>query len=249
MRLRPLLKKILLLQIPVIIVGLIGWSLRSESDFFIIRDIPVEIEFEDNQKALVESLRPGMNKQLLALKGSNIWSVSLSQIQNQLLESPWIKQVEIRRSFPDKISALVRLTSIAFLYVDKRNRIFPVTSSGNQLQAVKASIVPVAPVLRNNKIIKDPKRVQQIIEMLSEVPNIGDLKRDNIASIDFKPITGLTLRLVKGDELVHLGEQDISTKGLQVLRVLDYLKSQKQKARVIDASFTKKVLVRPRKRS
>lgn len=249
MKLMGLLKKILILQVPVVLVALVGWSLRTETEFFIIRDIPVDVEFESHQKSLVESLRPDMNQKLLALKGANIWSVSLKDVRDQLLDNPWIKEVEIQRSFPNKIYALVRLTPVAFLYLDPKNRIFPISEEGVRLDAVKASVVPVAPILRNNKIIKDPQLTKKIIKMLREVPNLGALRKENIASVDYKLVTGLTLRLVEGDEVVHLGEKDISTKGLRVLRVTDYLKSQKQKARVIDASFTKKVLVRPRKRS
>ena len=110
-------------------------------------------------------------------------------------------------------------------------------------------MVPAAPLLRNNKIARDVVLLKKVLQLFSEIPAIGALKRENIESVDYNSETGLTLRLIDSKAVVHLGEQNIQTKALQVLRVTDYLESQKQKARVIDASFTKKVLVRLRKRS
>ena len=87
------------------------------------------------------------------------------------------------------------------------------------------------------------------MEVFQQIPAIGPLKKENIESVDFNSVSGLTLKLLDEDVEVHFGQVNIQTKALQILRVLDYLKSQKHKARVIDASFTKKVLVRLRKRS
>jgi cell division septal protein FtsQ len=244
-----LIKKILIFQIPIIIVAFMGWSLRGESDFFKIKEVPIEVEFAQDQSALIESLKPKISQSLNALKGVSIWKVSLKDVQKNLLSNSWIEQVELHRTFPNKISAFIRFVPISFLFVDNKNRIFPVTENGVKLGKTKPTLVPVAPILRNNNIMKDEAILKKMISLLDEVPSIGDLKKENRGSINYSQANGLTLTLIAGEEIVHFGEVDISTKALQILRVLDYLKSQKQKARVIDASFTKKVLVRPRKRS
>lgn len=243
-----IIKKSILFAIPLVVVALSGWALRSESDFFIVDQAQVEVQFQEGQAAIVDLLREEIKAPIQATKGKNIWSLDLSNLREQLLENPWVDDVELRRRFPNKITSLVHMAPIAFLYIDRKNRIFPVTNRGIKLKSVKTSAVPVAPILRNSKIMEKHSDIQLMIERLNQIPNVGALRRDNIALIDYRPTTGLTLKLSQGQELVHLGEEDIPTKGLQVLRVTDYLKSQKQKARVIDASFTKKVLVRPRKR-
>ncbi len=89
----------------------------------------------------------------------------------------------------------------------------------------------------------------KVLTLYNDIPSIGLLKKENRASVDFDSITGLSVTLVEDSIVVHFGHQDVEAKSLQVLRVTDYLQSQKQKARVIDASFSKKVLVRLRKRS
>lgn len=249
MGLKTALKKTLLVVGPLVATALLGWFLRNETDFFLVEQVPTEIEFEKNQENLVRSISPELNSRLNALKGVNIWKLNLSQVRSGMMTNEWIENVEIRRIFPNEISALVRFKNVVFLFINGQNQIHPVTTDGQILKKVSSSIAPLAPVLRNNKLANDKEQMSKLIALYNEVPNIGSLKRDNIASVDFNSVSGLTLQLINEDSTVHLGELDISTKGLQVVRVTDYLKSQNQKARVIDASFTKKVLVRLRKRS
>jgi len=242
-------KKSLLLLVPLCLVFGFGWYLRTESDFFLVRDLDVDVEFEESQEALLVSLKPELVDTISSLKGKNIWALGLSKIRGQLLDQPWVKEVELSRQFPNKIHSIIKLHSPSLLFLDRKNRIYPILENGEKLPQIRATMAPVAPILRNNNILKDRKALQKLIGLFLEVPSIGALSKENIESVDYNSVTGLTLRLVKGNLIVHLGEKNIQTKALQVLRVTDYLESQKQNARVIDASFTKKVLVRLRKRS
>ncbi len=239
----------MILGLPLMVALVAGWMLQTESEFFVIKDLQVDMEFAENQEALLVSLRPDIEKSLLGIEGNNIWSVSLRDLRDRALKHPWVQEVELERRFPDRIFALVRLQPVAFLFVDKKNSIFPILENGKKLPQIKATLAPAAPILRNNNILKDESTLKKVLQLYAEVPLIGPLQKENIASVDYNTVTGLTLNLIKDDVTVHFGSENIQTKALQVLRVIDYLQSQKQKARVIDASFAKKVLVRPRKRS
>ncbi len=244
-----LLKKIFVVFIPVLLAVALGHILKAENDFFIISDTSVSVVYEDNQKAMVQTLKPYWVKELLGLKGQNIWNVSLPKLRNRILKNHWIKEVELWRRFPDRISTTIHLKGIIALFIDNKNEIFVITREGEKLGPVEPTLVPVVPVLYNDRIAEDPEFLKKLTRILGEIPDFGALKTENISSINFKPMTGLQLNLMDSGITVYLGEENISTKGLQVLRVMDYLKSQNQKARVIDASFTKKVLVRLRKGS
>ncbi len=249
MKTMKLLKKSLILLFPVVVAVFAGWMLRTETEFFVIKDLQVEMELHEHQEALLVSLKPDIEKSLLSLRGQNIWSVSLRALRDQVVEHPWVQGIELERRFPDRIFAVVRLQPVAFLFVDKKNSIFPILENGEKLPQIKTTLAPAAPILRNNNILQDKSLLKKVLSLYSEVPLFGAFEKDNIASVDYNSVTGLTLQLIEGDIVVHLGVENIQTKALQVLRVTDYLQSQKQKARVIDASFAKKVLVRLRKRS
>ncbi len=249
MDLRKILKTVLVFTFPLLLVGLLGWGLGHEKDFFVVRDLEVEMSFRENQEALLVALKPDIQKSFQSLKGQNIWTVSLSRFRSELLNNPWVKEVELSRRFPGAIFSRVHFNQVSLLFADKKNRLFPVLENGTKMPRIKANVTPVAPLLRNNNIFRDPARLQNVLSLYEQVPAIGAFKKGNIALVDHNSVSGLTLHLIKSDVIVHLGDQNIQTKALQVLRVIDYLESQKHKARVIDASFTKKVLVRPRKRS
>ena len=243
------MKKVFFILIPILLVLLVGHVLRTEKEFFIVSRVPVSVVYEGHQEAMVRALKPQWTHQFVNLKGRNIWKIRLSQVYDEILRNDWVQDVELHRRLPDQIAATIRLKGISVLFVDGENKIFPITRQGQKLSSVSPTLVPVVPVLYNDQIANHPELLNKLVAMLGEVPDSGDLKTENIASVDLKPITGLQLNLINSKVTVHLGEKDISTKGLQVLRVTDYLKSQNQKARVIDASFTKKVLVRLRKGS
>ena len=243
------MKRVFFILIPILLVLLVGYILRTEKNFFIVSRVPVSVVYEGHQEAMVRALKPQWIHQFVNLKGQNIWKIKLSQVYDEILKNDWVQDVELHRRLPNQIVATIHLKGISVLFVDGENKIFPITREGQKLNSVSPTLVPVVPVLYNDQIANHPELLHKLVAMLEEVPDSGDLKTKNIASVDFKPITGLQLNLINSRVTVHLGEKDIPTKGLQVLRVTDYLKSKNQKARVIDASFTKKVLVRLRKGS
>ncbi len=243
------LKNSLLIFLPLGLVLMVGWYLRTEKDFFVVKSVPIHVKASPKQKALLKSLKNELNQPILAMKGTNIWQASLSESQQKILSNKWVKSVEMRRRFPDKIDTIIHLHEPALLFVDKKNNIFPILDNGDRLPKLKASLAPAVPLLRNNNILDEPKKMKRLLKLFSEVPGIGPLAKENILQVDMNSVSGLSFELIEEDVVVYLGTESIQTKALQVLRVIDYLKSQKQKARVIDASFSKKVLVRLRKRS
>ncbi len=239
-----ILKFFFFVFISVLLVVFLGQFLGTEKDFFMVSDTPVSVVYEGSQKAMVQALKPRWVEELLSLRGKNIWNISLPELQKKILENDWVGKVELRRHFPNQISTIIHLKDIAILFVGRKNKIFAITGKGEKLGPVEPTLVPVVPVLYNVRIAEDPELLGRLLGMMEAVPDFGVLKTENIASIDLKPMTGLQLNLIDSKVTVYLGEKNISIKGLQVLRVTDYLKSQNQKARIIDASFTKKVLVR-----
>ena len=115
-------KRTTLLMLPLLLAIGAGWLLRTESEFFIIKDLQVDLEYQENQEALLVALKPDVEKSLLDLQGKNIWTVSLRGLQEKVIQHPWVREVELARHFPNRIFALVRLQPVAFLFVDKKNR-------------------------------------------------------------------------------------------------------------------------------
>ncbi len=243
------LKTAILFIVPSVIAATMGWWISHDTHYFIVDKTQVEVEFVENQAFLLSHIKPSLLAEIESLKGQNLWRLSLKNVRESLLKNGWIKEVEIQRRFPNELMVSFNLQDVAFLYINAKKQIRPVSLLGELLPALPIGLLPSAPIVRNIKIIEDQELLKKVLALVRQVPQIGPLNLDNVASIDYQSTTGLAFELIEEGAIVYFGEQDIQTKALQVLKVTDYLKSQKQKVRVIDASFSKKVLVRPRKRS
>lgn len=242
------IRKLFYIFFPLVLIAVLGWAMRYESQLFIIEDVPVSIKYEKSHHALVASVQRAFDEKLVGLKGGNIWAVDLGQLKKEIQVNPWVKSLKLNRYFPDKIVAVVEISQAALLFFDGKNNLTPVLQSGAILPTLSATTAPLVPILYNEKVFNNSVQLKKMIKLLTDLPNSGELQKVNRGSVDFDEIAGLTIQLLAEDIQIHFGHNDIETKALQVLRVIDYLKSQKIKARVIDASFSKKVLVRPRKR-
>lgn len=249
MRIKKKLKTAIFFIAPIVIVTTMGWLIAHDTHYFVVDRTQVEVEFIESQASLLSHIKPALLAEIEALKGQNLWRLSLKQVRESLLRNNWIREVEIQRRFPDQLKVSFNLQDVAFLYINAKKQIRPVSLLGEVLPVLPVGLLPSAPIVRNSKIIEDQELLKKVLDLVRQVPQIGPLNLDNVASIDYQSTTGLAFELIQEETIVYFGEQDIQRKALQVLKVTDYLRSQKQKVRVIDASFSKKVLVRPRKRS
>jgi len=230
------------------VAGGSGWYLRNESHFFIVESTPFVIDVPEGHMNVAAKLKPELLKILSGVQEQNIWRSDLRGLKRQILGQEWVKDVHLQRRFPNEISVHVSLEDVLFNYMNSQSW-QSITRSGKRLIAKSAGALPDRPVLKTKAVFENQDLLQKVIRLFNELPNTGAFQRKNIGEVRWQKTEGLTLLLLEEGATVHLGHENISTKGLQVLRVTDYLKSQKQKARVIDASFNKKVLVRLRKRS
>ena len=225
-----------------------AWTLRNDTYFFIVEKTPFEIEVPQGHSLLASKLKPHFQKVLQSIQNKNIWQTDLAELKAQISRDPWVKSVELQRRFPNEVSFDVKMQEAVLHWVEK-GKMYPLTRTGKKLSVSSLTLLPDRPILKDSDMVEDKERLVKFMALYLAVPNRGALRRGNIAEVSFQRTEGLTLQLIEENITVHLGHKNISTKGQQVLKVTEYLQSQKQKVRVIDASYNKKVLVRLRKRS
>ena len=87
-----------------------------------------------------------------------------------------------------------------------------------------------------------------MLSFLRQISKNELFNNKNISELRFREKEGLRVLLNTGLE-VELGKEDILNKSMRVEKVLQYLKSNSITCRAIDASFSKKVVVRLRNES
>ena len=242
-------KNLIYLGLLCVVVALLGWYVRQDVEFFVVKDVPIKIAFPETHAPIASHIKSEVLQLVKPVKKANIWKVDLPQLRSSILEKTWVKNVALRRIFPNQLDIQITTKEAILLHMNKKGEIRPVLLDGKILPPVKPTLVPDIPFIKGKALLKDSKERQKLIALFQQIPRQGALSLSNITDVRLEPTLGLSFKLIKEQAVVHLGEQNIQTKGLQILRVTEYLQSQNQKARVIDASFSKKVLVRLRKRS
>jgi cell division protein FtsQ len=243
-------KKILIILTLIVLLVGIGAGLYTDSKFLIVNTISIAIDKNEAHKSVQKNVHDRIMSKLSSFKKVNILSVPIDRIQQHILSDVWVDSVILERKYPDQLKVNVRLKKVVFVYLDKRGRFLPVSVQGQLLNPVEPEHVPDVPLVRNSEIIKNPELLKQILALYAEIPREGVFSQKTIAEVDWTKSVGLIVESadVDGGRIV-LGKERVQLKASRVKNVLKYLESQKQKWRVIDASFTKKVLVRLRKHS
>ena len=243
-------KKILWFLVFIAIVVASSIGVFTDSHFLIVNDVNIVVDKTDLDKSVKKQVHDRIMNKMHAFEKVNILSVPIERIQQQILSDVCVDSVVIERNFPDQLKVSVRLKKVVLVYLDSRGRFLPISQEAQLMNPVSPEQVPDVPVVRNSEIIKNPNLLKQILILYQKIPRSGVFSQQSIAEVDWSKSEGLIVESAnaEGGRIV-LGKDEVPLKSARVTNVIKYLESQKQKWRVIDASFTKKVLVRLRKHS
>jgi cell division septal protein FtsQ len=225
-------------------------GLYWDNYFFIVKKTKVNFVQSTVNRSIKEEAEQKVQLVLGKIERQNIWRLNLEEIRDSLLSNNWIENVSIERELPDGLRVEVKFKTIVFLYGDRSHRLLPVSTQGTILSPVPVELAPDVPLIRNSKIVTNKETLLRVIALYKKLPADGLISARNISEVDWSEAEGFKVDLNQSEEgFIVLGTENISMKAKRVESVLKYLESQKQRWRVIDASFSKKVLVRLRKRS
>ncbi len=242
------------------LVGLIALgAVATQTSLFIVENIPVEVQIV-NSGSIEHIVQQTVSAQILKneklFKNKSIWAVSLSKVQDVVAAEPWVQSIRISRRLPNIVNVVVEpKRAVAMLLVQKAKGLNPelraLTQDGSVLKLPNSTAALDVPIARGPMFAAETAEGTEarakLIEFIASIPNEGSLSTKNIAEITFTPEEGFSLALIPMKSTVLLGNEKIQTKVTRVSQVLDYLLAHQLRGRVIDASFSKKVLVRLRK--
>jgi len=230
------------------------WSLSDRTDFFDVSQVKIEmgevqasqLPFQPDQ-SLANELRHRLEGRVQTALQKKIWDVSISELKRQVLEDSWVDHVQIRRILPNRLQVLISPKVPVFLLHSEKNQSSLLTANGDLVPVRLGQSHIDVPILRGDLFLKDPKLRSSALELARALPADGPLAAKNVAEVWFTNDTGFRLKLMSSHVEIRLGEDAFAEKLARVSQILDYLSANQQQGRVIDASFSKKVLVRLRK--
>jgi hypothetical protein len=167
-----------------------------------------------------------------------IWSSSVAIIflvTAQFLSHYFSQELDSNKA--DKVA------ESAFIAHDK-NKFYYVTPAG--ASPVSEGFTGDFPIVRIAGIISNELLKKQTFQLLKDLKSNERFSTEKVSEIHHDKVEGFTVWMNDGQTSVKLGIENLETKTSLVDRVMEYLDQERVRARVIDARFKKKVVVRPR---
>ena len=199
---------------------------------------PVEhIDFSGNRRLTDDELKTltGIRRE------ESLLTLSNDRISRQMLKSPWIKSVNIRKDLPDTLAITIK-ESEPFALLEMNEHLFLVDEKGTLLEELRDGSVPFLPVITG-----DPYREK---DGFSEALNLAKTmnekgfssERDQIEIIAHKPheltvtIDGLVVKMGAGGYEEKLG---------RLLQIEEDIKQMAMPVDYIDLRFAGRAIVKP----
>ncbi len=178
----------------------------------------------------------------------NIWSLSKEQIGRRILSHPFVREVAVRKSFPDKLVVQIEerepvamINLDALYYVDERGDIF------KRLTAYDPKNLPILTGFsRDDLTAKDAVTIQNLkrtIDLLRHA-EAGVLSR-NLSEIHFDAQDGYTLVTRDFGLRLKIGMMDFGKAMQRVEEAMQKLASLGQSKGVVDLKTEGRIYVRP----
>jgi cell division septal protein FtsQ len=211
-----------------------------------VESIELDLSRNSNQDLLFQRIKLTLGPQFSKLEGRYFWQVPLQSVYDLATKDKRVKKVSIYREFPSSLRVEVEPYTPVLAYLSNDGRIYPVATDATLLPALSAADAPDLPFLRGEDLRENSALRENAIELYNHIPQDGTLNKKQISEIAYTKKDGFKLFISGHANEVRMGDTDFGPKISRVQKVLSYLDSQNIKGRVIDARFSKKVLVRVR---
>ncbi len=230
----------------LIISSLVVLAVFNDRDFFTINLIDIQIKGIGTDTSAWLDLNKEIKRELEIYMGKSLWKISLEEVKQKIFKFKLIKNVEVSKSFPNLLNVSYTLPQLKVIENNKEGHYKIMTEEGKWLGPMSWARLPSLPWLSGNWLQKKPFLVQKLLSLLNALPEKSSLSETEISEIGYNELDGFLLTLKQSGQQILFGFDNFEIKALRVIQVLDYLQSRDLESRVIDANFSKKVLVRLR---
>ncbi len=211
-----------------------------------VEHFQVDLVEGSNEDLLFQRIKNSLQAQFKVYEGRYVWQVPLKSLYELVAKDKRVKSVSIYREFPSVFRLVIEPHTPVLAYLDRDGRIYPVAADAALLPALPAHEAPDLPVLRGEPFRDEVGLRELALELFKAIPEDGTFRKASVSEILYSAKDGFKVFVSGADSEVKLGDSDFGPKLSRVTKVLSYLESQNIKGRVIDARFSKKVVVRLR---
>jgi cell division septal protein FtsQ len=228
------------------VVAAVCLWLAFNSHWIRIESVQIDLQSTSTEDLLFQRIKSNLTPQFQHFAGRFFWEVPLTQVYDLTLRDKRVRKVSVYREFPSKLRVEIEPHTPVLEYLSSDNRLYPVAADGTLLPALTIFEAPDLPILRGDELKDEQKLRVSALELFEQIPIDGTLRKKNVSEIFYNRKEGFKLYASGSAIEVKVGDADFGPKISRIEKVLSYLESQNIKGRVIDARFSKKVVVRVR---
>ena len=168
-------------------------------------------------------------------------TISNRNVSQNLLKSPWILSVSVRKEFPDTLSLIVK-EAAPFALLDTNGHLFLIDENGKLLEEMKDDSIPFLPVITGDPF-NERKGFAEALKLAKLMNDRRFLsERDYIEIIVSKPHE-LTVKI--DGTVVIMGSGMYNEKLERLLELENKIKNSGLLVDYIDLRFANKAIVKP----
>jgi cell division septal protein FtsQ len=230
----------------LLVVALAGFAVATalQRGFLSITEIKVRPLDPDVDGELFSRVQSSVAPKLSELVGKNILSVRLPGVRETVMSDRRVQQARVIRRFPDTLVVEVKPKHPVLNLLNNDGRLSPIAVDASLLPPVEVAQAFDLPILRGPQFRSDAGQREAAIALVSELPSEGLLRAATLSEIAYSKDEGFSVRLTSQSGKIILGEGHFAEKFKRINQVLDYLYDRSLTWRILDARFTKKVVVK-----
>lgn len=206
-----------------------------------------------------KQIEASVGSRFSTVMGKRPWEINLQELSDAIQNLPWIQKASVTRALPDRLVVSIRPKIPLAVIVDSEASgtsavLRPVAEGGELMPVWDSNVIPDVPFLRGARFRSDLSLRKNAVRLMATLPSQGILDRSNLAEMSFTDSTGFSILLSSPRTEIQLGhlqkesDEVLTRKIVRVGAVLNYLSANGKKARVIDSTSVKKVVVRAQHR-
>ncbi len=229
--LHPLLLRAVFIIVVAAAVGLTGVYLYGRAaDALVIRNIRVvgNKHFSDEEVMALLRIR----------RGESMLRISGRELSERVLESPWVRDVAVRKELPHTL--IVRLREAEPLALLNRNgRLYILSRRGDILEELSETIA-FLPVIRMDTLREDLLR--EALKVAAIVREEGFFSDEEVEIVAQRPED---MRLRVGGLTIMIGKGDYRKKLTRLVQLEGEMARRGIPAGYVDLRFARRVIIRP----
>ncbi len=214
-------------------IALSVWLYRASAKIFPVKEIVLygNMHLSEGEVRTIACVK----------KGESLFSLSKRGIAEKLLKSPWIRDVAIRKDFPDRISVKIYEAS-PFAILEMKGKTFLIDEMGRMLEEMRGA-VPFLPV-----ITADPyENHDNFLEAL----NLARIVKEKKIATEKNRVEILagkgpeSISMVVDNLVIKIGNGDYEQKLRRLFELEEEIKKRAISVDYVDLRYANRVVVKP----